>query len=183
VTAKSEYSEARPESQEPGGKTLGLPNAFFDVMGEIDTKSEFKVTLFVAIEQTTYNGWVCISLSEFGQYTSLSNSAVIDGVRRALVRGYVQRYRQGMKSFYSFAARSLQRPSRPIADICPDTRTRIPDDTRWMVWERDNFTCLHCGMRSRLSIDHITPVSKGGSDEPSNLQTLCHPCNSRKGAK
>jgi len=59
----------------------------------------------------------------------------------------------------------------------------IPPEIRWSVWERDNFTCRHCGSRKYLSIDHIYPESKGGSLEISNLQTLCKPCNSRKGVK
>ena len=31
----------------------------------------------------------------------------------------------------------------------------IPDNIRWAVWERDNFTCRHCGSRKNLTIDHI----------------------------
>ncbi len=32
-----------------------------------------------------------------------------------------------------------------------------------------------------LHIDHVVPVSRGGLTEPENLQTLCAPCNLRKG--
>lgn len=58
----------------------------------------------------------------------------------------------------------------------------IPDDLRWKVWERDDFTCRHCGSRRFLSVDHIHPESKGGTLALDNLQTLCRSCNSRKGA-
>lgn len=52
---------------------------------------------------------------------------------------------------------------------------------RRQVFERDGFRCRHCGSRDRLSVDHIRPESKGGVTELDNLQTLCGPCNSRKG--
>ena len=52
---------------------------------------------------------------------------------------------------------------------------------RRQVFERDGFRCRHCGSRERLSVDHIRPESKGGVTELDNLQTLCGPCNSRKG--
>lgn len=32
-----------------------------------------------------------------------------------------------------------------------------------------------------LSIDHIKPKGKGGSDKTENLQLLCHNCNNLKG--
>jgi len=62
-------------------------------------------------------------------------------------------------------------------------RNKIPNKLRWDIWVRDNYTCLHCGKRRDLSIDHIIPVKNGGRTVEENLQTLCKPCNSKKGTK
>ena len=42
------------------------------------------------------------------------------------------------------------------------------------------FKCVKCGNNNKpdLSIDHIIPISKGGSDNFDNLQILCKKCNS-----
>lgn len=42
--------------------------------------------------------------------------------------------------------------------------------------------CAECGATGDLTVDHIVPVSAGGTNDPANLQVLCRPCNSRKGA-
>jgi HNH endonuclease len=59
----------------------------------------------------------------------------------------------------------------------------IPQELRWAVWERDDFTCRHCGSRRKLTIDHIVPESRSGLTVIENLQTLCGPCNSAKGTR
>ncbi len=63
----------------------------------------------------------------------------------------------------------------------PKPKAYISPEVRWKTWERDNFTCLHCGTRKNLTIDHICPESIGGGLELINLQTLCKSCNSKKG--
>lgn len=61
--------------------------------------------------------------------------------------------------------------------------TRKHQGLTWKVFKRDKYTCKHCGSQENLSIDHIKPVTKGGTDDIENLQTLCKRCNSKKGNK
>lgn len=51
------------------------------------------------------------------------------------------------------------------------------------VFERDKFKCVYCGASEDLTLDHVIPRSRGGSDEPENLATCCKPCNSSKHAR
>lgn len=62
-------------------------------------------------------------------------------------------------------------------------RRKLPRALREIVFKRDAFTCLLCGTGERLTVDHVLAVSRGGSDDLSNLRTLCHSCNARKGAR
>lgn len=62
-------------------------------------------------------------------------------------------------------------------------RKPISPTLRHEVFKRDDYRCLECGATNkevRLHVDHIKPVSKGGTDELDNLQTLCAECNMGK---
>ena len=51
------------------------------------------------------------------------------------------------------------------------------------VMKRDRFTCVYCGVSGKeaeLEIDHVHPVSKGGSHHIGNLVTACRRCNQKK---
>jgi 5-methylcytosine-specific restriction endonuclease McrA len=43
--------------------------------------------------------------------------------------------------------------------------------------------CAACMALVKLTVDHIIPLKRGGSNSADNLQLLCHPCNSSKGSK
>ena len=62
----------------------------------------------------------------------------------------------------------------------------IPASVRVDVLHRDKYKCAFCGRSSKqiqLEVDHIIPFSKGGSNDISNLQTLCIDSNRGKGAR
>lgn len=54
-------------------------------------------------------------------------------------------------------------------------------EIREQIFLRDDYTCGYCGERGgRLECDHVTPVSRGGGSEDSNLITACFNCNRSK---
>jgi hypothetical protein len=58
----------------------------------------------------------------------------------------------------------------------------VKDSVRKTILERDK-KCKKCGSEKNLTIDHIKARSFGGTNEESNLQTLCGSCNSSKNNK
>jgi len=51
------------------------------------------------------------------------------------------------------------------------------------IMKRDNYSCVYCGSKKNLTIDHLIPKSKGGGNSWDNLVTCCSPCNIKKGDK
>ncbi len=68
----------------------------------------------------------------------------------------------------------------------------ISPQRRNEILERNGFTCQLCGAgpsdpdpfnpgrKVRLHVDHLIPISQGGTDDPDNLRTLCSNCNQGK---
>jgi 5-methylcytosine-specific restriction endonuclease McrA len=51
------------------------------------------------------------------------------------------------------------------------------------LYERDGHRCIYCQSQQKLCIDHITPVSLGGTDHYDNLGVACKGCNSGKSGR
>lgn len=59
-------------------------------------------------------------------------------------------------------------------------------DYRWRRLERSILArdpiCMKCGLAPSTVADHKIPRSRGGADDPENLQGICAPCHGRKTA-
>lgn len=62
--------------------------------------------------------------------------------------------------------------------------THTAEDVQTLLDNQSN-KCVYCDDDLSLGyhVDHIMPISLGGSNWPDNLQCLCPTCNVRKGAK
>jgi transcription initiation factor IIE alpha subunit len=49
------------------------------------------------------------------------------------------------------------------------------------ITKRDGYKCNICSNLEKLTIDHIIPITKNGTNDLNNLQLLCLICNSVKG--
>ena len=61
------------------------------------------------------------------------------------------------------------------------SRTLRPNRNR--IYKRDGYECVYCGSKKELTLDHVLPKSRGGSNEWTNLVTSCMKCNRKKADK
>jgi hypothetical protein len=59
-------------------------------------------------------------------------------------------------------------------------RTQLPPQIKNQVKQKFGFKCVKCGADNDITIDHIIPLADGGTNDLSNLQTLCVHCNRLK---
>ena len=62
--------------------------------------------------------------------------------------------------------------------------------TNTFLFARDQYRCQFCGRhmtelrpRESLTRDHLVPLSRGGTNDWTNVVTACSPCNTRKGSR
>ena len=60
--------------------------------------------------------------------------------------------------------------------------------TNTFLFARDRYRCQYCGRpagelkpREALTRDHVIPLSRGGTNDWTNVVTACSPCNTKKG--
>jgi len=146
-------------------------------------------------------GGVSVAREELRHVNDLADQ--LEGVWKALqmridkIEGHDAKTRRQARNFMSRELREISAAGnflfncrvligKHIAIDYEDSRREANQfiSKRWVrdiVMERDKWKCVQCPEINNLSIDHIVPVARGGLTVLSNLQTLCRPCNAKKG--
>lgn len=95
-------------------------------------------------------------------------------------REYNRKYRLEKPHIHRNANRNRK------ARIRGSVGSHTPEDVAEIL-RRQKYRCAECSASVRKAterhVDHIMPLSRGGSNGKENLQILCPPCNLRKAAK
>ena len=89
----------------------------------------------------------------------------------AYMRGWMERNRDKCSAY--------ARNHHALSRNAPGTHTA--DDVR-AQYARQHGTCYWCGVKvgRHYHVDHVIPLSKGGSNGPENIVVACPPCNLSK---
>lgn len=84
-------------------------------------------------------------------------------------------------SYLNILEGNIRKNNRSYGRLTPNQKIRN------IIYKKYDLTCCKCGHKNGegkdipLHIDHIIPISKGGTNTIENYQLLCNSCNSKKG--
>lgn len=138
---------------------------------------ESTATLATRTRMSQRNVFVCLA--------NLAKAGLIESVSKAEAPSESHRYKSTVRRITeretwgedeSVTAITLQQKREQFR--------RLRENYWGTLMERDGERCAMCGLAEprKLTLDHIQPLSKGGTNDLSNVQILCGSCNSKKGS-
>ena len=117
----------------------------------------------------------------FGQYRNVRNGQVKVGFRNSCRRCMAQRTRQHSEDNPQLVRARGERRRQREASASGDFSGADIQNIRRQLDDR----CRYCGtpLEGEGEVDHLTPISRGGSNDASNLTLACLRCNREKGSK
>ncbi len=99
-------------------------------------------------------------------------------------RGYVARSKAWAEAHPENRKDSIRRnSSKRRAQKATTTVQDISAQDVRKLFESTNGRCVYCGAKTKLTLDHVVPLSRGGIHALENLVGACFSCNSSKGNK
>lgn len=133
------------------------------------------------------DGWARYDPEYWAEFCCCDEAAVIRAYKALERAGYLTTHEYGVRlGVHGVDHRSPDDcPWAPPEPRRPRTgRRSLGDSLRKLILERDGHTCTYCkDTEGPFEVDHIHPVSRGGTDDHDNLTCACRPCNQSKRAK
>ena len=133
-----------------------------------------KLVLVQAGDQSSEDGRWRWDLKNLVSFCCASEEDVCGAISRLILDGWLEEVDD--PNIFRIGGYSPPPPGRPVyqkKEITPGMRKRM--------FARDGHACKHCGTTEKLTVDHIYPERHGGQHTFENFQTLCMPCNLKKG--
>lgn len=162
-----------------------LKTYVFDLQRHISPSA---LSVFIYMHYSIFDGITSISNKEIQYNTGLSKNTVTKSVKELNLFGLISLKRRARKNtIFSVSddtlvfqiLKDIENIKKEVAEGM-SLRGTIPPEVRENVLRKSFYKCTVCKSKRNLEIDHIIPVSRGGGDEESNLQTLCKTCNVSK---
>ena len=172
--------ETAPNAQAPGPVEIAgvfrgpAPNSLPELHVRVRPVAPGRYELVAIIDQETHDR---LEASRELLGHAVPSGALIEVLERAIALQHAQLRKR--------RCGAADRPRTGVngSDATPrhsaDPR-HVPDAVRRAVWERDGERCTftsddgeRCEERSRIELDHVVPVARGGSSTVENLRLLC----------
>ena len=125
---------------------------------------------------------------------SVEHSEIAVWVRELLENKLIEEYEVDGEKYWEVTGWRHQRIDQPNVkhpgkdgEMTGGGPRRLGGKQRQLVYKRlaelHGEVCVSCGSQKNLAVDHIHPLSRGGSNEIENLQLLCKICNGEKAAR
>lgn len=144
-------------------------------------------TLFLALLSCADASGYCTSIRLIASWLEIKPAERANAAIKKLVdAGYIEVHRvpddYGTRTDAQIKKWEVR--SASLLERVPWTEWKVIRDR---ILERDNFRCTYCGALGapsvELEVDHVVPLSRGGTHEMSNLVTACGDCNLSKHGK
>lgn len=151
---------------------------------ECTRRKQERIDTMLASGNTTYHGKPCKKHGHTLR-TIKTNACVLCRRERARLsrESNPERYKAQQKRYVKAHPAKVRQTKYQYRMSRKQAEGSFTDDEWLVLCEGHNHRCACCGKKKKLTIDHIVPLSKGGTNYISNIQPLCKSCNSRKGAK
>lgn len=116
------------------------------------------------------------------EYRKSNRSAIAEYMRNYYKKNRDYVNSRNRRYYQSHTAETLKRKRRRRARKLGAEGSHTSEDLK-RLWQEQDAKCAYCGCQlseDYRHLDHVIPLSRGGSEWPENLAWACPPCNLSK---